>query len=397
LPETLEYRAPAADVAVREVEQRLPFVTRMLLVPMGVVLPGFGLLISLETYMMGPDWQDGGPWPWLRVMPGGGSGLAFLPALMFGWAALLWLVARPALAARQAWVRVGLVGGVITAAQFALQQAAATATSGQFGQSTSFAWGVMLNLLILLGGGMIAGAVLVGASIFADSLGRRRGFAGGAGAWAVVAIGLLIVDVAVLLTLAGRFGTRLETLDDVLGLLGGQFVVLLFGIPGLAFAAFVAACAFAFFIVPRGPSVRGRPRWQAVIAGLSLWLAGYAVAWAVGLALARRHYQSLPLEEPSRCYVVTAAARGPRWLTGGFPSEQLLRMKAAEHVLRTRHPATHRQLRRVYDAIGPGVARRLTHPATAGVAFVVLKPIEWGVVLSAAASRSCSRRIARAR
>ena len=361
-PPTLDYRAPHDD-RQRSIEQRLPIVVRLILVFLGVFGPVIGLLVSMEQYPLGPEWRDGRPLGWLRVIPGGGSGLAFVPVLAFGWAALGWLCCRPALAARQAWVRVGLIGGVVTALQFCLQQAAAHAGDGITNFWSRFV-GIFAGEVV---GATVTAAAVVGVGLIGDAAARRHGLVGGITAWFAL---LVVLPGAALAAAAGLFG--LEALD-VLPLLW------FFGIATLAAGGFLAAAVFAFVVIPRDASPWPTATGRAVLVGLAAWLGAYTASWAAGYALARRKYASLPATEPQGCYVVTAAARGPAWLTGGFPGRQLLRLKAAEHVLADRHPATHWRLRRAYDRLGPPVARRLGHPLAAAAAFVLLKPAEWCV------------------
>lgn len=110
------------------------------------------------------------------------------------------------------------------------------------------------------------------------------------------------------------------------------------------------------------------------------WLGLFAASWFVAIQRAREVYASLPTKEPAgSCYVVTAAARGHRWLVG---DAQLATFKTAEHALQARVPRFHRALRAVYDRLGPPVARRVVSPWLADLAYLSLKPGEW-LLLSA--------------
>ena len=77
-----------------------------------------------------------------------------------------------------------------------------------------------------------------------------------------------------------------------------------------------------------------------------------------------RVYSKLPLEDPSGCYIATAAARGhpaivkswPVQLAGGKilqVNRQLAILKAGELALRALAPRLHCALRWIYDFVGP--------------------------------------------
>ena len=87
-------------------------------------------------------------------------------------------------------------------------------------------------------------------------------------------------------------------------------------------------------------------------------------------------YAALPPSEGD-CFVATAASRGHRALMGegaGTLTRQLRAFKAGELALEASRPAWHRALRRVYDRCGPAVARRLTGPWRADLAYLLLAP-----------------------
>ena len=104
------------------------------------------------------------------------------------------------------------------------------------------------------------------------------------------------------------------------------------------------------------------------------------VAWRGAYALALAEYAKLPTEPPPDCYVCTAAARGHRRWVGADArgcNDQMRHLKAAELALMALAPRLHRRLRRVYDAWGPSLARRLRRPLVADLAYALLKPLEW--------------------
>ena len=123
------------------------------------------------------------------------------------------------------------------------------------------------------------------------------------------------------------------------------------------------------------------------LASLPLWLT--SVFWS------RRIYETLP-DQPPSCFVVTAAAQGHASLVGPFTqverhgrvlraNQQLLTLWQFEALWRAHAPGSHAAFRRVYNVIGPVVARRIAFPWLADLVFFCLKPVELfaAVILSA--------------
>ena len=108
------------------------------------------------------------------------------------------------------------------------------------------------------------------------------------------------------------------------------------------------------------------------------------VGWAAAVRSAVTEVLLLPPPPPGNCYVATAAARGHRWLVRGrdVPCEgglrrttpQLVTLKRGELVLAALTPRLHRAIRRVYDRVGPPIARRITTPWRADLAYLTLAP-----------------------
>jgi hypothetical protein len=118
----------------------------------------------------------------------------------------------------------------------------------------------------------------------------------------------------------------------------------------------------------------------------------YAVAVAGSLPLligsielSRRIYAALP--ETSGCFVVTAASRGHRRLVGPFfkikrgdaerpANRQLLTFWQFEDAWHRRSLKSHSLFRRIYNRVGPVMARRITRPWMADVIYFAIKPVE---------------------
>lgn len=129
----------------------------------------------------------------------------------------------------------------------------------------------------------------------------------------------------------------------------------------------------------------GRPATFSVpvfFAAAVAWLA----AWRFAVLSAIEKHESLPAVPPN-CFLATAAARAPARLSGAFAAQtadgrsfksspQLQRFKLFELALQEMSPGTHRTLRRIYDHLGPQLASRFTHPWSAAILWLALKPLE---------------------
>ncbi|MFT3891411.1 MAG: hypothetical protein QM730_07230 [Anaerolineales bacterium] len=121
--------------------------------------------------------------------------------------------------------------------------------------------------------------------------------------------------------------------------------------------------------------------------GLTVWFATYAIGWRYDILKMFELYAALP-KQPPDCYIATAAAQGHPRIVGSHSVQrvdglsmpvngQLQRLKCAELALMAISPWLHKVLRRIYDVVGKSLARRMTNPFIADVAYLLLKPVEW--------------------
>lgn len=115
-------------------------------------------------------------------------------------------------------------------------------------------------------------------------------------------------------------------------------------------------------------------------------LLGSLPFWIAGVIWSRKAFDALP-DQPSSCFVVTAATRGHESLVGPFietthrgrsrrANQQLITMWQFEELWRARAPRSHAAFRLVYNGCGPAVAKRIRSPWVADLAYVALKPVE---------------------
>jgi len=133
---------------------------------------------------------------------------------------------------------------------------------------------------------------------------------------------------------------------------------------------------------PERPALGGRDlSWLALLAPMA---AAAVAGWRHAVQSAIERYAELPPPPEGDCYVATAASRGHARFVGARElavrggvrrvTEQLLTLKAGELTLKAAAPELHRALRRAYDRVGPPVARRITTPWRADLAYLTLVP-----------------------
>ena len=119
--------------------------------------------------------------------------------------------------------------------------------------------------------------------------------------------------------------------------------------------------------------------------GIPVWIVGLLVSIGIKIPLAMKIYDDLPDEMPDHCFVVTAATKGHRnvvhtWFDvdgDRILNQQLLTFWKFEHLLKLHTPKSHWVIRRIYNWIGPIVARLIVFRWQADLAYLLLKPAEW--------------------
>jgi hypothetical protein len=324
-----------------------------------VILPAVCFLLG---DFLRPEWQSGLPSAYASILLGPQVTLFFVPFLVYAVVCLVLLLIAPRRFARFFAVRLGIYGGVLLALQYAVLLGLAVS-----GEKVVFA---------ILGGLFLC--AVPPAIAWAYSIAQRK-FGSKTIRW-VTLISVTIVAIVIAVTSLFSYGAPL-TLIVMLLLAGAPFWC-------LDIAVMVS------FRLLRDYELQGRPSLWHIVGPLT-WLGALGTAWRFAVVRMWEVYATLP-PQPPECYVATAAANGHPRVVRSWPAtardgrtfrvnRQLQRLKLAELALQATCPPGHRLLRRVYDALGPRLARRLHPPLLADAAYLLLKPAEWGtwVVLHA--------------
>lgn len=109
--------------------------------------------------------------------------------------------------------------------------------------------------------------------------------------------------------------------------------------------------------------------------------------WVASVILSRRCYLALPDQHPS-CFIVTAAMRGHEQVVGPFfivtrcglqrkVNQQLVTLWRLERAWTRCSPGSHSAFRKVYNTVGPVLARQISSPLGADVIYLAVKPVEF--------------------
>lgn len=181
-------------------------------------------------------------------------------------------------------------------------------------------------------------------------------------------------------------------IQSVASWLGAACVVSLVATPALTCLAYVMASYTIF---------RSDERLAVTLPiQIATWLgiaAGWYVSWRAAVDLMFEVYSSLPTNR--NCYVTSAAANGHPSLVGGqlptlrqppgneaknreVVTLQMQRCKFVEICLVTACPKLHARVRKIYDKLGPPLAKLCgCNVWFADAAFLMCKPIEWVAIL----------------
>jgi len=352
-----------------------PRVFTALLAFAGIVNPliCFGCAAPSGNWLADQPWQSGEFWVYATLLLKWPAVWPFYPVLLFSMASLglvLWDRERysPFIL-----IKLGVYGGIILSLMFGWLIYAPT-------NRVVEAIGRSLFALLTIGAATIFGLMLVAiVVIIGDAL--LRPVAKRLGGWAGLAV--LFTSLIGLLTSALAIVEPIMALNIGVRLLGPPLLIMLAAGPAWALLAYGVA---AFVLIDRPKAAAWRWKVRDALA-LTTWTACLFGAWRRAMDLAIQEYATLPMEAPN-CFVCSAAARGHRRLVRSeavcvdgqrvvWTNAQLRVLKAAELAMMTGAPRAHRAVRRIYNFIGPRLARRLKNPWAADAAYLALKPVEW--------------------
>lgn len=122
---------------------------------------------------------------------------------------------------------------------------------------------------------------------------------------------------------------------------------------------------------------------------ITSWLLGLSATYIWKVCEAKKLFNELPESPPSSCFIVTAAGKGHKELVGSFFSpahnkvmtRQLIIFYQFEYYLMGNFPRFHKGLRKVYNAVGPHIAKRIRTRWIADLVYLLLKPLEYLILL----------------
>lgn len=135
--------------------------------------------------------------------------------------------------------------------------------------------------------------------------------------------------------------------------------------------------------------VREQQRNQRDILSIVAWILGLSATYIWKVYEAKKLFNELPETPPSGCFIVTAAGKGHQNFVGSFFSpahnkvmtRQLIIFYQFEFYLMERFPRFHKGLRKVYNIIGPKIAKRIHTKWIADMVYLLLKPLEFFILL----------------
>ena len=344
-PQPLDHAGPQRPFSVN---------LRIKLFLTGVLFPAFSVAAGIfdgQAGMQDP-WQSGELREYVILFLQSHGVLCFLPAILYSMISLCAITWNPE-NVRHLWVRIGLYGGAIL--------------------STQFLFAVMMTshvISLMFAGFAGPGLALVvwGCSAIAQRFHR------------FTILHLMIATAVVAIVLA----TLIAAEEKALSLIFLPILLIFVAAPTLNFVTYLRMAVFAASHELPQPNSRGHV--VALLASIVAWLAGFWVAWRFAIVRVLDEYQNLPTTNPN-CFIASAAAHGSPKLVKSVSIEgpnglvklnyQMQRLKFLELALQSTLPLTHRLLRRIYNRIGPHVAKLCKASATtANVAYLILKPVE---------------------
>lgn len=300
-----------------------------------------GMLVPVICFIFGypeqPDWQAGTFAAYAQLYLSHKGSMAFYPLLFYNVVSMGLILYHPDRFVQNAFVRFGIFSGVVVALGFFMLFCA----SAPRGAVWFIFWSCICTILPEI--------------LFYYSAKNNK-----VAALAILLISLFYVFFPIAIVASAFFSTPWA----------------------------MASYATMSYLIIRHRKENGLQFSLAQLLGTVTWFGGYFAAWRVAYLAVLEEYQKLPVQEPQRCYLCTAAARGHRCFVGSQEyhssdgrkyrvNDQLRCFKAFELLLIAACPRLHRLCRRIYDCVGPVLAKTIEFPLFADLAYIALKPAEW--------------------
>lgn len=315
-----------------------------------ILLPVISFVIASEPGFLKPEWQSEKLYAYVHLMFSHPVPMYFYPFLMYAMVSMGLLLRKPNRYEGHFSIRFGIYTGVVLSLQYSLL--VLLTEFSLFVTIATAAWILFVLLMIWLL-----------PAITSQESNRVKRY--------VSIAGLIFIGLKILIFPGNIFilGNSLLSVGPI--------------------ASFIVSLWVAVKLIKRyGFVPRPVRRWWIGVFG---WALAYAAAWRAAVVKVLELYAELPPNPPQPdCYIATAAARGHPALVKSRPvrlpgegsmrvNPQLRYLKCGELALMALAPRVHRALRAVYDRFGPSLAGKMTHPLLADLAYLSLKPFEWGV------------------
>ncbi len=319
----------------------------------GVVFPVGCFIVAADSPpTIDTPWQSGRTADYVALLLTWPGYAPFLPLVVFSQICLAaWLIVPES--GRRMIIRLGIYSGLVMSLQFLLFVLMTTA---------------ILTFLVAAVVGPVF-ALIVAACVRIPRYTRQ---------FAIRHVLILTAVVAVIIAIARLIGVPLNA-DLWLPAMQSILMYILMAAPVLCVIAYTRA---TIAVAPQAEPHQGKYGW---VAETAVWVVGWAGAWKLALDIMLVEYSKLPTTDPN-CYVSSAAAHGHPTLVGTCRcgdgvqpmNLQTRRLKFLEIVLKAALPGIHFRLRRVYDRVGPALARQCRRSIWfADATYLMLKPIEW--------------------
>ncbi|PKN94762.1 MAG: hypothetical protein CVU44_02845 [Chloroflexi bacterium HGW-Chloroflexi-6] len=300
---------------------------------------------------IGPEWQSGEFTAYVTLLLHPKAALFFFPLLAYAVVALCLVLASPQRFATRYPVRFGIYSGVLLALQY------------------------MIITAIFMPYSLAAGLGVVVVSWLTKKIYSRLGIL------AAMLFLFIMLFIGTALVFRSSSDWSLSGIWDIFSASPTfSLIILISASPSICFLIMLITSIRLFHGYDAPIVLRSKG-----ITGLLAWLTGYSAAWTYSIYQMFDLYAALP-KTPPDCYIASAAAHGHPGLVGSQPvnlptgvlwvNRQLQTLKCAELALLAVAPSLHHPLRRIYDILGCPLARRLTHPLLADLAYLSLKPFE---------------------